>query len=517
MKFYSTFRAALAQSGEQVTFTKSEARALAFLSKNSDVIISRQSLLDAVTQPGSERNDRSIDFLINRLRRKLDDDARNPRFIETRYGEGYIWIGPKQNVAQDLAGIDIVVGPVRGVEIPLQSGATVLEFAQSLYTALKKKSEPEHKVALVPDFDINLIKNDNGPEISVEMTLVSDGAARECIIVARSLRTGQILEFSRHRFDLGLPISRADSGYLIALAEAIVAKLWEVRAKATISSQPLPVAMHDAALRPQSEGTSWDLADQRLRILRASSPENPELKLMYATHLHSKYILKGQKLFFKNLATCSVDEAEIEKLVLESLSFAQSNPDYAVIAGKLLYFVNRGYRDLALELVETAHRSDVNIASSLVVIGQLKGFLGQTGNAIEALEQSVSLSKPGTEFHVYCLVLLCQTLLAHDRRDELVVARGKLYKQSVLGAVFFELLFSDPEAPSLRAKASAMMLSRGRAKALLEYFCYISTRLFEQEVHRENSIRLPVILLQKRFGSSIIPEALAPLVPRLIR
>jgi SulP family sulfate permease len=37
-------------------------------------------------------SDRSIDYLVNRVRRKLGDSARRPHYIETRYGEGYVWI-----------------------------------------------------------------------------------------------------------------------------------------------------------------------------------------------------------------------------------------------------------------------------------------------------------------------------------------------------------------------------------------------------------------------------------------
>ena len=40
--------------------------------------------------PGSDRSARSVDYLVNRVRAKLSDDRRAPRFIGTRYGEGYV-------------------------------------------------------------------------------------------------------------------------------------------------------------------------------------------------------------------------------------------------------------------------------------------------------------------------------------------------------------------------------------------------------------------------------------------
>ncbi|MCG8506700.1 MAG: winged helix-turn-helix domain-containing protein, partial [Sphingomonadales bacterium] len=35
--------------------------------------------------------DRSIDYLILRLRRKIEDDPRNPKLIKTEHGAGYVF------------------------------------------------------------------------------------------------------------------------------------------------------------------------------------------------------------------------------------------------------------------------------------------------------------------------------------------------------------------------------------------------------------------------------------------
>lgn len=487
-------------------------RALTHLIQNSGRVISRDQLLDAITDHGSEKNDRSVDFIINRLRRKLGDNARKPLFIKTLYGEGYTWVGPDGTQSEDYADADLIVGPIRGFDDPASADG----FARSYFSALKASSEPDHSVAFAPDFDASIVAGATRPDVHIELTRIRDGDRMECVVVAKSLRTGQILDLARHPLNGKL---RQPPGFSATdfqqWADAIVAKLWVTRTSVTITSQPLPVAMHDAASRPQSGGAAWDAADKHIRKLRELSPDDPQLKLMYATHLHTKYVMKGVELFRKGTATCAEDEAEIEQLVIESLEFAQTNPDYSAMAGKLLYFVDPGYHELALELAEKAHRSDMNVASSLVIVGQLRGFLGNIEPAVEALEQAVSLTKPGTEFHTYCLVLLCQALQAGGRTTELATARQRLYKQSVLAAVFFELLFSDADAPSLRARAATLALSRSRAQGLLTHLWYVSTRLFENETHRENSIRLPIKLFTKRFGPSIVPEDIRQSVPRL--
>ena len=38
---------------------------------------------------------RSVDILVSRLRQKLGDTAKQPRFIKTVWGSGYAFIGPQ--------------------------------------------------------------------------------------------------------------------------------------------------------------------------------------------------------------------------------------------------------------------------------------------------------------------------------------------------------------------------------------------------------------------------------------
>ena len=41
----------------------------------------------------SEIYDRSVDMLISRLRKKLDDDSKSPRYIKTIWRKGYMFVG----------------------------------------------------------------------------------------------------------------------------------------------------------------------------------------------------------------------------------------------------------------------------------------------------------------------------------------------------------------------------------------------------------------------------------------
>jgi len=235
-----------------------------------------------------------------------------------------------------------------------------------------------------------------------------------------------------------------------------------------------------------------------------------------ATNLHSKYVLFGPKLFRENSANCEQDESEIERLVLESLEFAQTQPDYTILAAKLLYFVDRGYRDIAIELAETGYKNHTTVSSSLAVVGQLRMFLGQTDVAVSSLRQAVNLCEHGSMSQVYSLTLLCQAHLAAGNRDALDASRKDLNKLVPKGALFFDLIFSDPEKPTLSAKATAFLMSKTRARSHLMFAYYISARLFEKQEHRENILRTPLELFQRRYGRSVVPDPVAELVPKLL-
>ncbi|AHG50107.1 transcriptional regulator (plasmid) [Rhizobium leguminosarum bv. trifolii CB782] len=63
---------------------------VAFLEEPRDVL-TREQLLRASRVRGEEVYDRSVDVLVLRLRRKLEEDPANPRLIKTARGAGYVF------------------------------------------------------------------------------------------------------------------------------------------------------------------------------------------------------------------------------------------------------------------------------------------------------------------------------------------------------------------------------------------------------------------------------------------
>lgn len=76
-------------AGELLTLTPIEFEMLLSLAKSAGRVKSREQLLLEVAERDFESFDRSIDVHISSLRKKLGDDAKSPKWIETVRGIGY--------------------------------------------------------------------------------------------------------------------------------------------------------------------------------------------------------------------------------------------------------------------------------------------------------------------------------------------------------------------------------------------------------------------------------------------
>lgn len=76
-------------AGAQVALAPSEMRLLLTLSAAPGQVFSRQQLLEAVWEHDYHGDARLVDACVKRLRTKLDEPARAPRFIQTVRGFGY--------------------------------------------------------------------------------------------------------------------------------------------------------------------------------------------------------------------------------------------------------------------------------------------------------------------------------------------------------------------------------------------------------------------------------------------
>lgn len=79
------------QAGSETLLTHGEFQLLSVFLRNSGHTLSRDQLMDQIRNREWVPNDRSIDVLVGRLRRKLHDDPAEPQLIITIHGAGYLF------------------------------------------------------------------------------------------------------------------------------------------------------------------------------------------------------------------------------------------------------------------------------------------------------------------------------------------------------------------------------------------------------------------------------------------
>lgn len=88
-RFDLSRRCLMSPESEEIHLTTGEFEILTTLIKHAGRVVNRDSLLSCVSQRDWDPTVRSVDILIGRLRKKLNDDPRKPRFIITVRGLGY--------------------------------------------------------------------------------------------------------------------------------------------------------------------------------------------------------------------------------------------------------------------------------------------------------------------------------------------------------------------------------------------------------------------------------------------
>jgi len=80
-------------SGAAIELTSLEFELLRILMESRGRVLTREMLLRRLRGIDADIYDRSVDMLISRLRRKIGDDSRSPRYIKTIWRTGYQFAG----------------------------------------------------------------------------------------------------------------------------------------------------------------------------------------------------------------------------------------------------------------------------------------------------------------------------------------------------------------------------------------------------------------------------------------
>lgn len=96
----------LRRDGRELRMTTGEFGVLATLVQRPRQALTRDQLMSAARGREHDAFDRSMDVMISRLRKLIGDDAKHPRWLQTVWGTGYVFVPDDVSNSVPAAGLD---------------------------------------------------------------------------------------------------------------------------------------------------------------------------------------------------------------------------------------------------------------------------------------------------------------------------------------------------------------------------------------------------------------------------
>jgi len=500
------------RSGEQIRFTRSERALLLALSRNPHRLMPRSQLLDAIAPTQADASDRNVDFLINRLRSKLGDSARSPRYIATQYGEGYVWIAtklPAVTVRSDpapahvLLAIDPVV-PLHDKRLTERAGAITGQLRDMIASRAS-----EGQAVIVVGGEEGAAPQ--GARYLLKVNFQDSGARLDCTAILREAPSGRIIKAFRLEFGgaslamLTPEVERAAEGIITALQRTLTDAS---EGLGTPAGQPLEIRLRTASTLLSASNPAWLEKGMQLRDARAQNPASADIALQWCLHLFSRLVLANP---FTGISRRERDEieSEIEATVLDCLPLIETNPLLMLAAAKLLYFVDRGHLELAEDLAERAFARTAEFAAALPVLGQLRQARSDFTAALAFFDRGIEMADPDSEFELHMRVLKCIALLAAGDREALKAAAAFSYwsphSPPDLSAMI-AVLVTPPGQPLPQAVTDVLLRAGPEgARNALAFTYMTSVRHLTSLQARANLMQGLVAHLTGLHGTGVIP------------
>lgn len=87
----------LYKNEDEIDITSKEFQIIYAFFKNPRQILSREQLIELAFSNGFDGFDRTIDAHIKKIRHKIEEDTKNPKYLKTKYGAGYIFGGSNED------------------------------------------------------------------------------------------------------------------------------------------------------------------------------------------------------------------------------------------------------------------------------------------------------------------------------------------------------------------------------------------------------------------------------------
>ena len=87
----------LYKNEDEIDITSKEFQIIYAFFKNPRQILSREQLIEIAFSNDFDGFDRTIDAHIKKIRHKIEEDTKNPKYLKTKYGAGYIFGGSDED------------------------------------------------------------------------------------------------------------------------------------------------------------------------------------------------------------------------------------------------------------------------------------------------------------------------------------------------------------------------------------------------------------------------------------
>jgi len=502
--FDADLRIATRDDGRALRFTRLERAVLATMSAQPGRLFSREQLLRAMAGDDHDSADRNVDFVINRLRRKLNDPARTPRFIATQYGEGYVWIAALQSPGR---GGLLVIGPLRGLDAVSGPREPLRGALERLHRRMMDRCIFGQEIALVPEWDPQ-VANAGRFRFSVRVDVNLEGPTPQAAFTLRHEADRRTLRVIHRPFDPAAPEQT-----LGEVADQLSDALWRdyPRAPGEVlqpGGPPLELRLQEAALiLSPVRGDGWRYIAERATQALARTPDDPELGVIVATCKFAQLALSIDLDSADPHAYAALEE-QIERLVLRALPGVRGDPLYSLAAARLLFIIHRGHLPLVESLLAEAMASSTTFAAGLSISGAIKAYVGDLAGAIRSYDRALGLCEPGTEFELYLQVLKSQALIAAgDRAAARTILARLLTVKPAERAV--QIFYLDPDcAPDESTLRELRRFTPELARRLLGRLMFGPVRNFSRPEHGRAILAGPLRHLLDRFGPQVLPSEL---------
>lgn len=491
------------RNGQTIQFTRNERALLLALTRNPQRLMRRSRLLDEVASE-SDVSDRNIDFLVNRLRTKLGDSAKSPKYIATQYGEGYVWIAePSPAMPMDAF---LVIWQAFGPQ-----GHPFSEQASSLVDQLRDRIAAGlgigHKVVVAENWSPAATDR---LRYFLQMSFLAGNGQLDCAATLREMPSRRIVKAFR------LNLGTADAASFTAEATRISKGVIDALSQALIDAStglgitadaPLDLRLHKASSLLSTSNPGWLASGEQLGMAREQDPLNADIALQWCLHLFARLVLTSP-FGEMSLEERYRIESEIDATVLESLPAVEANPLLMLAAAKLLYFINRGHLELAEDLAERAFARTADFAAALPIMGQLRYARGRFDEAVEFFDRGVAMAELGPALHLHMRVLKCIALLAAGDRAALDAAAveignmGPLCPPEIALMIGWMIAAPDQKPPAADALAA---LGPAGAESAIEYLYFTSARHLISEHARANVMGGLIAHVTRLHGARAIP------------